>query len=575
MQWKIKIAPEKMTRTDTRLHPVVEALLEERGYLTPEDQDIFLMPDYARDIHDPFLFLAMEAVVTRFGQAKERGELVGIFGDFDADGVTSSVIMREGLDMLGIKNVVYLPDKLTEGHGLNTKAVDSLVASGASLIVTLDCGMMNHVAIDYANSLGGEVIVIDHHHVPEVLPSAYAIVNPKLPNETYPFRELCGAGTTFKVVQAMVSRFAPEEVEQLKWLLDVVATGTVADVMPLIGENRTLVKYGLIVLSKTRRKGFQKMISVGRIPIDQDNVPTAETIAFQIAPRINAASRMAHAQLAHDLLMAGDDAEAETLAAELQKWNTARQKQSQKITDEIKLRVESEMGNMSAIVAAAPHYPYGIVGLIAGRLANAYQKPSVIITEEGEFSRGSLRSVPGFSVILALESCADLLEKYGGHEQAAGLTVRTERLAEFTKRFQQTVTSWREENEQQISEDSQGERELELAIDFEVTPGYITDNPYRELSKMAPFGEGNREPVFLMRGVEVADLRAIGTDAKHLKMKLILGESKKLIDCIGFGLGQWTEKIAPGDKIDLVFTLDENIWNGRTNLQLKVIDLKK
>jgi single-stranded-DNA-specific exonuclease len=257
----------------------------------------------------------------------------------------------------------YIPQKDTEGHGLNTRALDFFTKQGARLIMTLDCGMMNHEEIDEANMLGLDAIIIDHHHVPEVLPSAYAIINPKLHGETYPFRDLCGAGTAFKVAQALFRRFIPDHEDQAKWLLDIVATGTVADVMPLVGENRVLVTYGLIVLSRTKRVGFQEMFRVGRMPFSLEKKPSARDIAFQIAPRINAASRMAHAMLAHDLLMESDADRANKLALELEDHNNARRKLSTEMVEQVSALVESEYADKKFIFAVGETYPFGIVGL--------------------------------------------------------------------------------------------------------------------------------------------------------------------------------------------------------------------
>ena len=251
-QWKYKITSLPESTGQEELHPVTEALLNNRGYTTKEARELFLSPNFDRDIHDPFLFADMEKIVVRIGEARKNLETVGVFGDFDADGVTSSVIMREALQAVGVPVEVYIPEKVNEGHGFNELAVDFFESKGIKLVLTLDCGIMNHEVILAAKKRGIATIVIDHHHVPEVMPEAFAIVNPKVPTETYPFRELCGAGTSFKVAQALYMRYLPDQVDQLKWLLDVVATGTVADVMPLIDENRAIVKYGLIVLSKSK-----------------------------------------------------------------------------------------------------------------------------------------------------------------------------------------------------------------------------------------------------------------------------------------------------------------------------------
>lgn len=539
--------------------------MKNRGYRTPEEQDIFLAPDYERDVQDPFLFSQMEDVVARVAQAQSSQEIVGVFGDFDADGVTSSVILRKVLESLGIPVEVYLPEKLTEGHGLNNKAVDFFKEKKATLIFTLDCGMMNHAEVLYAKEQGIECIIIDHHHVPEVLPEAFAIINPKLKDETYPFRDLCGAGTTFKVATAIISTLQPKGKDQLKWLLDIVAIGTVADVMPLVGENRTIVKYGLLVLSKTKNLGLRALLEEANIDFEKSGVPDAELIAFQIAPRINAASRMAHARIAHDLLMAATPEEASTLAKELQRLNVARQKQSAATTKEIKEYLEKEKADKYFLFAAEPHYPYGIVGLVAGRISHTYQKPTAILTKGSDTSRGSFRSVPGFSVIQALEQCADLLERYGGHEQAAGMHIQNQHLEAFEERFNALVETWKSTQEQTSEQNV-------LTIDAEISPVHIGNELWQDLKKLAPFGEGNREPVLGVRGAVIQSFRSLGKDNEHLKLMVQL--ENKTFDAIAFNIATDTSYLAEGMKVDLACTLGENTWAGTTRLQLRVLDIQ-
>lgn len=569
MHWKIQTKTEELSllvsNPQTSLHPVAESILVARGYVNPQERDIFLNPDYDRDVHDPFLFKGMEKLVERVKQAQEKKEIIGIFGDFDADGVTSSVLLRTVLDDLGIANAVYLPDKLTEGHGLNTKAVDFFKDKKASIIFTLDCGMMNHDEVQYANELGIDLVIVDHHHVPEVLPLAFVIINPKLKDETYPFRELCGAGTTFKVVQALIKHLLPENGEQLKWLLDIVAIGTVADVMPLIGENRVLVKYGLLVLSKTRNLGLQALLKVSNIDFEKGAVPDVELIAFQIAPRINAASRMAHARIAHDLLMAKTSEEALSLAKELHSLNVARQKQSGAVTKEIIGYFETEKKEKHFLFAAAPEYPYGIIGLVAGRIAHLYQKPTAILTKGETISRGSFRGVPGFSIIEALEECSDLLHRYGGHEQAAGMHLDNTNLDLFEERFNTLVEAWKEKQPSDT-------KEKMLLVDAEVLPVHIGGGMLQDLKKLAPFGEGNREPVIALRKVQTVNIRTLGKNSEHLKLTLKVGE--KDMDAIGFHLAEKANYLSIGTEVDIAFALEENVWNGRSSLQLKLLDLQ-
>lgn len=551
---------------DGKYHPVVQALLASRGYLDEEACQRFLFPNFDRDMHDPFLFREMERVVERIGVAKKKNERIGIFGDYDADGVTSSVIIREVLTALGIQVVVYIPEKLSEGHGLHINAIDFFERAGVRLALTLDCGMANHAEITDAKKRGIDIIVIDHHHVPKVLPEAFAIINPKLPSETYPFRELCGAGTSFKVAQALYIRYLPQETDQLKWLLDVVAVGTVADVMPLVGENRVIVKYGLIVLSKTRRAGFQEMFSVGGIKIDAETKPDARTIGFRIAPRINAASRMAHAMLAHELLMEKDQAHARVLALELDAHNVARQKVSVLLTEEVRSIAQEKYQDKKFIFAAEEHFPYGIVGLVAGRIANEFHKPTCVLTRGRETSQGSFRSIPELNIIETLEQCSELLVKFGGHAQAAGMTIKNENLEKFYEKFNALV-------EKQLTNTI---TEPELWIDMRLQPEHITAKLCQDIMLFSPFGEGNPEPVFLLENMRVEEVRLVGNGNKHLKLRLAPADaSTKSFDAIGFSLGGALIDLKKGELLDAVFHLSENTWNGTTSIQLKLVDIRR
>ncbi len=564
--WKCEADAVPKSAGEGKYYPVTEALLAARGYADDDARERFLFPNFDRDIHDPFLFTQMERVVARIGEARDAGERIGVFGDYDADGVTSSVIMRSALEALGIAISVYIPEKLSEGHGLHMNAVDFFEREGARLALTLDCGMANHAEIAEAKKRGIDIIVIDHHHVPEVLPEAFAIINPKLPSETYPFRELCGAGTSFKVAQALYARFLPGQMDQLKWLLDVVAIGTVADVMPLVGENRTIVKYGLIVLGKTRRAGLQEMFAVGGIRIDEHTKPDARMIGFRIAPRINAASRMAHAMLAHDLLMEKNQAHARTLALELDAHNVARQKQSAAMIDEVRAIAIEKYADKKFIFAVDRHFPYGIVGLIAGRIASEFRKPTCVLTRGEETSQGSFRGISGLNIIEVLEECGDLLVKFGGHAQAAGMTIRNENLEIFYERFDALV----EERLAGVV------TEPELRIDVRIRAAHLVPKLCRDIALMAPFGEGNPEPMFLLEHMRVEEVRLVGNGNKHLKLRLTSAESgTKSFDAIGFSLGDAFADLKRGDLLDVVFQLGENAWNGTTSIQLKIIDMRK
>ncbi len=561
-QWNIKI--ESAESFGSSRHPVIEALLRDRNIVSEEDVERFFSPDYDRDLFDPFLFRSMRMVVDRVKQAKEKDEKIGIFGDYDVDGVTSSVLLRTALERIGLETTVYIPHKETEGHGLHVNAIDAFERAGATLAFTVDCGMTNREEIADAKKRGIDFIVIDHHHVPEILPDAYAIVNPKLPDAGYPFRELCGAGTTFKVIQALYREFLSDEVSQLKWMLDLVAVGTVADVMPLVGENRMIVSYGLIVLSKTRRIGFQEIFSVGNLGIDEYRRPNARAIGFQIGPRINAAGRMAHAKLAHDLLFETDRDRARELAETIESLNKDRRKMSDRIADLVRVQAVAQK-ERKCVIAAHPEYAFGVVGLVAGRIANEFGKPAVVLEQLSEKSRGSLRSVPGLNIMEALEACSDLLEKFGGHSQAAGLTIRNDRFAEFEERFSSFVG--------EVLKNTKPEPMLN--IDLRILPSHLTLDLLSDLKRFEPFGEGNREPVFLLEHMRIGDIRLVGNGNKHLKLTLFPEGGTKPYDAIGFSFGEKFPDLNEGDHIDVVFTLEENVWNGRMSIQLKLVDLKR
>ena len=542
-------------------------LLLMRGINTKEKAEYFFAPDYENHLHDPFLFRELPVIVERMRKAKNDKEVVGIFGDYDADGVTGSATLREALEGLGIETVVHIPDKHKEGHGLSHKGIETFQKAGAKVFFTVDCGITNVEEVDFARKQGLECIIIDHHHVPEVMPKALAIINPKVPDCGYPFPDLCGAGTAFKVAQGLYQKLAPDKVDQLKWLLDIVAIGTVADCMPLVDENRVLVRFGSVVLAKTRRVGLQEMYAIGRIPIESNRHPDAMTIAFQIAPRINAASRMAHARIAHNLLVEKNREEAFHLAKELESHNNDRRKLSSKITDNVRKRVKNECENTNTIVMEHESYPLGIVGLIAGKIAEEFGKPTAILTKGEKISQGSLRSAQGIHLAKVLGEMEDILEKFGGHEQAAGLTIKNENLEAFKKRFEETVLS-------QMGQ--QQSRKMEKNVDAELLSQHINYEFLGNLKRFEPFGLGNPEPVFLIRNGCITEKRLLGNGNKHLKIKLRVGanDEESIVDAIGFSLGDRFGDVEVGEVIDIIGKFQENIWNGNVSLQIMIEDIR-
>lgn len=561
MEWRLA---RGFTRFQYTVGPdqIMTALLRGRG-VGLEEEETFFSPDYDRDLHDPFLFRDMDRVMRRIGQAREQEEKVAIFGDFDADGVTSSVILREALEVLGFTPLIYIPHKLEEGHGLSYRAIERFHAEGVKLIFTLDCGMMNHVEIHEARLRGIETIIIDHHHVPEVLPEAVAIINPKLLSDRYPFRELCGAGTSFKVATALYEYFLPERREELKWLLDLAAIGTVADVMPLIGENRVLVKYGLIVLQKTRRPGLQELYRVGRILLDQNHAPTARVIAFQIAPRINAASRMAHAETAHELLATTNQAHSRVLALELEGYNDARRKVTQVVAETVRTIAVSQFSEKKYIVAAQPDFPLGVVGLVAGKIAEEFGKPTALFQRGPEISVGSFRSIPGLSIIEVLEQCSDLFVKYGGHDQAAGLTIANDRFPEFLERYDEILTE----------KLARVDTKPELLLDLEIMLPEVTLELVERLETLAPFGEGNEEPIFVFRKVVLREVRKVGKENEHWKL-LLESMNQVTVEAVGWSLVSLYPHLTVGMRVDIAGHLSKNRWNGSETVQIVIEDIQ-
>ncbi len=540
-------------------------LLYNRGIDTQQKVDEFLNPDYGENLHDPFLFGQMEKAVRRVLEAIVNKEKMVVYGDYDADGVTSSVILMETFQNLGADVDVYIPYRETEGYGLNQEAAKELVKKGIKVVVTCDCGVSNAPEVETLNSGGIDVIITDHHHEPPKLPNAYAIINPHLSSEKYPFENLAGCGVAYKFVQALMSKHKEYAVNQLdegweKWLLDLVAIGTIADLQEVLGENRVLVKYGLIVLQKTRRLGLRELCkAMSSEPKNLDE----RSVGWQIAPRLNAAGRMNHASTAYELLITADQAEAEKLAAELNQTNRDRQQLTDKIAAEA-AAILGEVKDQKILTIVGDGWLTGVVGLVSGRLTDQYHRPSLIISRYNGEIIGSGRSIPEFNIIEAAEKSGEFLARFGGHAQACGFTVKNEKaLAGFIKKMAA------------LAEKELAGKELlpEQNIDAEVALEDINWQLYEELEKFSPYGEGNYKPVFMATGLSVTDFQPVGADGKHLRL-MVKHNTEVIRKTIGFCFGSWCSKIKKGDKVDLVFEVDVNEWNGNRELQLKIVDLK-
>lgn len=548
------------------LNQIVLQLLVNRGLTTQAVIDGFLSPDYLTDLHDPFLFSQMDKAVKRILSAIEAQEHIMVYGDYDADGVTSTAVMIEALTALGATHLDrYIPYRETEGYGLNPVAVKKIADDGVTLVITVDCGITGGAEIDILNAQNVDVIITDHHHAPVSLPKAYAIINQNVPGEPYPFKDLTGVGVAFKVAQALVARHASYKVTQLaegfeKWLLDLVAIGTIADIQPLLGENRVFATYGLVVINRTRRIGLQKLLASLN---NKTNHIDERAVGWQIVPRLNAAGRLNHASTAYELLTTQDETEATRLSQELSQTNQERQQITEKIRDEARKQIGT-FKDQNILIVVGEEWPTGIVGLVAGKIADEFHRPTLVISRfKGEII-GSARSIAEFNVIEAIEQCADFLKKFGGHPQAAGFTIDGE---EGLQQFIQKMTTLADA--QLTGKDIPAV----LSVDTEIDLDQVNWELFEALEKFPPYGEDNPKPRFLAKQLTVVDHQKLGKGELH--MRLMVSHTKPVIrKTIGFNLGEWCNTLKRGDKVDMVFEVDVNEWNGNRELQMKIVDLK-
>ncbi len=563
-EWVIKDYAHAPHSDLENIHPVTSLLLSHRGVKSAEQAREFLYPDYDEHSHSPHLFVQMKKVIERVGRALEEGEKVGVFGDHDVDGISAATLMSEALEKLGLACEVTIPSKHHDGHGLNENAIDDFVASEVSLMITVDCGTSNAKEIAYAKEKGVDTIVVDHHLAPEILPEAIAIINPQLPDSGYPFRDLCGTACVFKVVEALYGTFFPGESEQLKWLLDIVGVGTIADCMPLRGENRLLVKYGLLVLQKTRRLGYQEMIAVGEIGKYDGGDINAQTVAFQIAPRINAAGRMGEARDAFALMRETDPALAHVRAKELDATNVKRRKLTEKLFNKAEKEVKAAFHDRPFIFISGD-YPIGLVGIVAGRICHKYGKPVGVFMEEGDTVRGSFRSPEHIHIVEVLDAASDHLLKHGGHARAAGATLAKKEINAFIARATASV----EEQLEDVTADDG------IFADLKVCATEIDHDLCEELVRFEPYGHGNEEPVLWITNLLVENLRAVGKTGKHIKCVFYKQQDGGLLEGIGFGLAENIGEITQGDHVEILGNVRANHFNGKTTTQVNVLEMRK
>jgi single-stranded-DNA-specific exonuclease len=542
--------------------PLIATLLYNRGLRDADAAQAFLTADYRSGLHDPFLLKGMPEAAARVAAAITAGEPIAVYGDFDTDGVTAVTLLVQVLRAMGGSVQPYIPNRFREGYGLNEHAIADLASCGVRLLITVDCGISNAAEVAAAQAQGIDVIVTDHHQPPAKLPPAYAIVNPRQAGCAYPFKHLVGVGIAFKLVQALVKQGLRPGDLRGRDMLDVVALGTVADMGPLLGENRVLVKAGLAAIQSTERPGLKALIeSAGLRPQSIDST----AIAFMLAPRLNAAGRLDDAVRAYELLLADNAAEAANLAHALDETNRARQQLTKDVQRAARAQAEAEQKlDRSVLVLADAAYPSGVVGLVASRLVDELGRP-VLLIEHGETeSRGSARSIPSVNIIEALQECAELFVRFGGHAAAAGFTIPNARLPELEARLEAIVGTAL----------ANVDLTPELSIDAAVDLGRISWDLLAELQQLEPFGQGNPQPVLISADVEVMDARTRGAEGQHLKL-IVRQNGGAPQEAIGFRLGHLAEHLRRHRRIDIAYTLEVNEWNGERKLQLNLKDFRR
>ena len=532
------------------LNKVIGKIIVNRHVVNDEDVRIFITPT-RDDFHNPFLFKGMDIAVDRIIKAINNKEKILIYGDYDVDGITSTTVLKKYLMDRGISVDTYIPNRLHEGYGLNKKAIDTIKERNIDLIITVDCGISAIEEVDYAVRLGMDIIVTDHHEVGEKLPNALAVIDAKRKDNTYPFRALAGVGVVFKLIQALSIKLEIKPEEYLKYL-DLVCVGTISDIVPLEGENRTIAKLGLMLIKVTRNLGLRELIkSSGYKEIDSN------TISFGVAPRINACGRMGHEEEALKLFLAEDLESATKITKELNEYNTLRQSTEKAIYEEAVQQIEkNHLDANNSIVLGGKGWHHGVIGIVSSKVTDKYYKPSILLSFEDNIAKGSGRSVPGFDLYEGLAKCEDLLEKYGGHSMAVGLTLKKENLENFKERFEQIA---KEKNIKELVPI--------IYIDDELKLKDINMDLVKSISILEPFGEANKVPLFLIRNLKIDSIRAL-SEGRHLK--LTLRDENFVINAIGFELGYLAEEYRIGDRIDVVGTLEINSFNGFSSIQINM-----
>jgi len=539
-------------------HPALRQILYNRGYITAESAQSFLEARTPVGT-EPGGMLGIPESVDRISYALMHSEPIAVYGDYDADGVTATALLVNTLGSLGGKVTGYIPNRFDEGYGLNKEALESLYTQGSRLVITVDCGIRSPEEADFARHLGLDLIISDHHHPAAELPDAFAIINPKQSGDSYPDKDLAGVGLAYKLASALSSSnlIATPRTFDVDSTLDLVALGTVADLAPLVNENRSLVRKGLEYIRRPNRQGIMALIGVSGLFPDQIN---AGHIGFALGPRLNAAGRLESALAALQLLTTSDVGEAARLAQQLEIQNRDRQQITRQIQEQAEMLALADDPEALLLFAAHPEFNPGVVGLAASRLSEVYYRPAIVAQLGEKFTRASCRSIPEFHITQALDQCADLLEHHGGHAAAAGFTVRNENLPILV------------ESLRAIASQELADKDLrpKLYADLELPLSELKPELLRYLEWLQPTGFGNRQVLFVSRELKVTSARTVGRDSNHLRLSV--SDGRITYDTIAFQQGHWIDILPP--KIDLIYHFEKNEYNGRTSLQLNVRDIK-
>lgn len=538
--------------------PILKQIVFNRGLATDAEARSFLKAEPNANT-DPFQMTGMQATVDRICFALQHNEPIAIYGDYDVDGVTATALLVQALGALGANVRGYIPNRFDEGYGLNKDALDTLKAEGVKLVITVDCGIRSPDEALHAQSIGLDLIISDHHHPDGTnLPPALAVINPKQHGDIYPDKDLAGVGIAYKIAEALLTVQQPINGFQTNDLLDLVALGTVADLAPLVGENRVLVRRGLRQLRETKRQGLFSLAGVADLKIDKC---TAGNIGFMLGPRLNASGRLESALASFELLTTKDFMRAGQLAMQLDSQNRQRQSITRTMQEQAEAIAMKDDPEAFLLFAAHEDFNPGVVGLAASRLTEVYYRPAIVAAKNAEETRGSCRSIPEFHITDALDQCKDLLVRHGGHAAAAGFTVKNQNLPELVSRLKE------------IAKDQLGARDLRqtLTADMEVPLSELNFDVLKHLMFLEPTGYGNPEAVFVSRNIKVKAARTVGAEGKHLKLT-VEDERGASVDSIGFRLGHLKENLPP--YIDVLYRFEANEFNGRRTLQLNLKDVK-